>query len=275
MEGGEAMSRIDEIRKRNEWKKGLCDYCKGLDTFDVDNTDFLLSEIDRLREQLEIERIRLAACGVAAMANTEETIKQRIDKDNPYHSASYGDVCSAIDREIAYREEVKALESDREGWLDTAGRNGRRVVQLESALAEKDEFIECQQKRLEGLPTPDEFRLLIAVNEELRREVEGMKAELHQQFEESISIIHDEGAKRILAEGQIADLKAKLEAAADNLFKTSMTNVELMARLKPIEEVADKMGNFLMKQTDDCQNDADCVCPEMNILIDEWQAITK
>ena len=44
-------------------------------------------------------------------------------------------------------------------------------------------------------------------------------------------------------------------------------------RLKPIEEVCDKMGKFLMKQTDACQNDADCVCPEMNDLIDEWQAI--
>ncbi len=45
------------------------------------------------------------------------------------------------------------------------------------------------------------------------------------------------------------------------------------ARLKPIAEVCDKMGKFLMKQTDACQNDADCVCPEMNDLIDEWQAI--
>ena len=58
---------------------------------------------------------------------------------------------------------------------------------------------------------------------------------------------------------EIVDLREKLEKAE--------------ARLKPIEEVADKMGKFLIKQTDDCQNDADCVCPEMNILIEEWQAI--
>ncbi len=45
--------RIEEIKKRNKWKKGLCDYCKGLDTFDVDNTDFLLSEVDRLTAELQ------------------------------------------------------------------------------------------------------------------------------------------------------------------------------------------------------------------------------
>ena len=43
--------------------------------------------------------------------------------------------------------------------------------------------------------------------------------------------------------------------------------------LKNIIEVADKMVRFLIKQTDDCQNDCDCVCPEMNTLIEEWQAV--
>lgn len=54
--------------------------------------------------ELERERLRLAACGVAAMANTPSTIAQRIGRDNPYWSASYDGVCSAVDREMKYRE---------------------------------------------------------------------------------------------------------------------------------------------------------------------------
>jgi hypothetical protein len=59
------------------------------------------------REEINFESIRLAACGVAALANTDETVKQRITKENEYWSASYEDVCSAVDREMKYR---KALE---------------------------------------------------------------------------------------------------------------------------------------------------------------------
>jgi len=62
-----------------------------------------------LREELETERMKLVACGVAAMSNTESTRAQRIGRDNPYWSASYGDVCAAVDREIALREDVKRL----------------------------------------------------------------------------------------------------------------------------------------------------------------------
>lgn len=63
----------------------------------------------RVIQELEIERMRLAGCGVAAMANTERSKKQRIGRDNPYWSASYGDVCAAVDREMKYREALKEL----------------------------------------------------------------------------------------------------------------------------------------------------------------------
>jgi len=55
------------------------------------------AEIDRLR-------MRLTACGVAAMQNTRASVSERIGRDSPYWSASYGDVCSAVDREVALRE---------------------------------------------------------------------------------------------------------------------------------------------------------------------------
>jgi len=68
-----------------------------------------------LRKELETERMRLAACGVASMSNTTESAKaQRITRDNPYWSASYGDICNMVDREIKLRslnaEMLRALE---------------------------------------------------------------------------------------------------------------------------------------------------------------------
>ena len=66
--------------------------------------DILIEE-----NKLEFERMRLTACGVAAMSNTRETVKQRIGKDHVYYSASYGDVCDAVDREIMYREALESI----------------------------------------------------------------------------------------------------------------------------------------------------------------------
>jgi hypothetical protein len=59
--------------------------------------------------ELETERLRLAACGVAAMSNTKFTVLTRITDESPYYSASYGDVCRAVDREIRYREALERL----------------------------------------------------------------------------------------------------------------------------------------------------------------------
>lgn len=72
----------------------------------------LLREVDRLFTELEIERLRLAACGVAATANTPETAaEQRLKPDSPYLSASYHDVCAAVEREMALRDwQRRALE---------------------------------------------------------------------------------------------------------------------------------------------------------------------
>jgi hypothetical protein len=68
---------------------------------------------DKAGEDLETERMRLAGCGVAAMANTAYTVAQRIQHGHPYYSASYGDVCLAVDREMALRERVRVLEEEK------------------------------------------------------------------------------------------------------------------------------------------------------------------
>lgn len=72
------------------------------------NTEALQARIAELEAQLETERMRLAGCGVAALSNTPGTVAQRIARDNSYWSASYGDVCSAVDREMDLREKLIA-----------------------------------------------------------------------------------------------------------------------------------------------------------------------
>ena len=67
------------------------------------------TERDDAVESLETTRMQLAACGVAALANTNDTVKQRIGKDNEYWTASYGDVCRAVDMEIRYREALDKI----------------------------------------------------------------------------------------------------------------------------------------------------------------------
>ena len=68
------------------------------------------ARVAALDSELETERMRLAACSSAALGNIPTSVAQRITRDNPYWSASYGDVCRAVDAEIDYRERVAALE---------------------------------------------------------------------------------------------------------------------------------------------------------------------
>ena len=68
-----------------------------------------VKEVERLKEEIEVEIMRLVGCGVAANQNTETTIKDRITLDSPYFSASYASVCNAVDREIALRQDKREL----------------------------------------------------------------------------------------------------------------------------------------------------------------------
>lgn len=75
-------------------------------------------ERDTLKAQLENERMKVVACGVAALANTRETVFSRINRDNPYWSGSYQDVCSAVDREMKLREQLEAVTKKNLEWED-------------------------------------------------------------------------------------------------------------------------------------------------------------
>jgi hypothetical protein len=61
-------------------------------------------ELEELREELERERIRLAACGVIAMSNTADSAKQAREMHEDYRSASAQDVANAVDKQMELRE---------------------------------------------------------------------------------------------------------------------------------------------------------------------------
>ena len=70
----------------------------------------LIGIIRQTQKDCEQLRMQLAACGVVAMENTEKSKSGRISRDNPYWSASYGDVCAAVDREISMRAKLDNAE---------------------------------------------------------------------------------------------------------------------------------------------------------------------
>lgn len=75
-------------------------------------TEQLKIKLSEKEREIEKLRIQLAACGVAAQSNTEQSIKDnRITRENECWSASYEDVCIAVDREIEYRTDYYKLKS--------------------------------------------------------------------------------------------------------------------------------------------------------------------
>jgi hypothetical protein len=69
-----------------------------------------VAELEARTEQLQVQ---LAGCGVAALQNTRQSIaEQRIGSDQYGFSASYMEVCTAVDREIEQRERAERAEAD-------------------------------------------------------------------------------------------------------------------------------------------------------------------
>ena len=113
-------------------------------------------EIERLRAELDTERMRLAACGVVAMADTPESAAEARNMHPDYRSASCDDVARRVDECIRLRAQVETLE-----WqltmesIDTTC-HCARVTDLESDLAAKAELIEMllAEKRASDVPNP-------------------------------------------------------------------------------------------------------------------------
>ena len=76
----------------------------------------------RLEHELETERMRLAACGVIAMANTVDSAAKARDMLPEYWSASAQDCASAVDREMDYRSRLVVAERERDELRKDAAR---------------------------------------------------------------------------------------------------------------------------------------------------------
>ena len=81
----------------------------GISTDEFDLLSDCRAEIERLESELEVERIRLAACGVVADSNTQKSAKENRLIMDAYKSASLESVIRASDREMELREQVERL----------------------------------------------------------------------------------------------------------------------------------------------------------------------
>jgi len=75
-----------------------------------DSMSIYRDENKGLREQAEIDRMKLCACGVIAMANTRESAKRMRTMHKDYKSAACDDVALAVDREMELREQLESIE---------------------------------------------------------------------------------------------------------------------------------------------------------------------
>lgn len=82
-------------------------------------------------DEVELLRMQLVACGVAAMSNTRSSMRMhRIPKGNPYWCVAYDDVCTAVEREIALREENEDLRRMLELIRDSPSSESRLLAKL-------------------------------------------------------------------------------------------------------------------------------------------------
>ena len=86
-------------------------------------------ENDELRAELETERMRLAACGVVAFANTPDSAKQAREMRPEYWSASCGDVARMVDENIKLRARIREMERQEPvAWLHETRRDSDVVT---------------------------------------------------------------------------------------------------------------------------------------------------
>jgi hypothetical protein len=117
------------------------------------------AECARLRQARDSAVVSLAACGVAAMQNTQETRRERIASTHSAWSASYGAVCRAVDREIAARERANRAEAALARVREVPDRwmckQGKYPVDSDSRVAAAAAAIRLCAKELRAALAPD------------------------------------------------------------------------------------------------------------------------
>lgn len=78
--------------------RGWCSPENSHKVMDPDLANAIAAEVERAVD--EHFAIQLAAISTASIQNTPASAKDRIGRDNPYWTVAYGDVCTAIDREM-------------------------------------------------------------------------------------------------------------------------------------------------------------------------------
>jgi len=122
----ETVKELEEGNRSLFQEKGLIKIDNDFNKTYLESAELLIAvlekKVKKLGNEAEYERLRLAACGVAALQNTDETVKERITFENEYFSGSYQQVCDAVDREIKLITENASLKKQVEA--------GDRAVEL-------------------------------------------------------------------------------------------------------------------------------------------------
>lgn len=89
--------------------------------------------IAELEAELERERMRLTACGIVALADTQESADRARNMSPDYRSDSCDDVARRVDECIALRVEKNVLKAENERLADInrqhVAKNNRLVIQ--------------------------------------------------------------------------------------------------------------------------------------------------
>lgn len=88
---------------------------------------------ENLKAKLETERMRLAACGAVALADTPNSAKRTRDMHPDYRSAACDDVARRVDECIRLRAQVK---QQAEVYAESVDAYAARAKHAEAALRE-------------------------------------------------------------------------------------------------------------------------------------------
>lgn len=103
------------------------------------------AEIRRLQAELEIEHVRLAACGVIALSNTPESAAKARQCKPEYWSASAEEVAKVVDSEMQLRQQVFNLQAELEATQKAC----------EVALSRQDEADQLYLQALAAIEAKD------------------------------------------------------------------------------------------------------------------------
>ena len=122
----------DEARAIANDRDAMVDHRDRALTAMYQRVDVITQERDKAIADLETERLRLAACGVVAMANTPESAARVRDILPVHFSASLHSVMGAVDREMELRAEVERLRKANEELYNGTMRQAIRLAATEA-----------------------------------------------------------------------------------------------------------------------------------------------